>query len=244
VLVVVLVLGESECFTIGLTEQRGLCRQRTPTLSPSSSESGGLTIIRSSVALYLNRRQWPFTGCVSICSTAPDRHEGSPGRRHRPCHKGGRHPGRRKAVGYFAATFRGSGGRQTQAGTVVLIESRARMPRRLPEVLKAAKSICGVPLVKRLCFNTSSPLSHYASIRSSSRREGPGGITASWVPATSKIPSTIPGRAMISCGRAATSTRRWLERGRRRTSSRRAAHWRCAHARPSVAVRADPPSTR
>ena len=33
-------------------------------------------------------------------------------------------------------------------------------------------------------------------------RDGPGGVTASWVPATSMMRSTTPGRAMTSCGNA------------------------------------------
>src|SRR6266446_3653805 len=47
-------------------------------------------------------------------------------------------------------------------------------------------------------------LSRYTSIWSSSSRDGPGGFTASWVPATSMIRSTTPGRAMTSCGHASS----------------------------------------
>jgi hypothetical protein len=47
---------------------------------------------------------------------------------------------------------------------------------------------------------STSTIPPHAGIRRSSRRDGPGGVTASRVPATSKIWSTIPGRAMTSRG--------------------------------------------
>jgi hypothetical protein len=40
-------------------------------------------------------------------------------------------------------------------------------------------------------------LSRYASIWSSSSRDGPGGITASWAPATAMTRSTTPARQVV-----------------------------------------------
>jgi hypothetical protein len=56
----------------------------------------------------------------------------------------------------------------------------------------------------RVVSLTKSLTSRFAedTIWSSSSRDGPGGVTASWVPTTSMIRSTTPGRAMTSCGNA------------------------------------------
>src|SRR5260370_41917168 len=63
-----------------------------------------------------------------------------------------------------------------------------------------------------LTCNTLPSLSRYASILSGSSRDGPGGITASWVPATSMIRTTTSGLSRRAIGDRRGHSHKHVER--------------------------------